>query len=60
VVSEFGEHPGGVSDHLTHGRPSTAAVIRKLVIRIGTDNPALDHRRMQDEDLSGYKSFKLL
>ena len=27
------------------GRPSTAAAIRKLVIRIATDNPAWGHRR---------------
>jgi transposase len=31
------------------GRPSTAAVIRKLVIRIATDHPAWGHRRVQGE-----------
>jgi putative transposase len=31
------------------GRPSTAAVIRKLVIRIATDNPTWGHRRVQGE-----------
>jgi putative transposase len=31
------------------GRPSTAAAIRKLVIGIGTDNPAWGHRRVQGE-----------
>src|SRR5271165_5689412 len=31
------------------GRPSTAAAIRKLVIRIATENPAWGHRRVQDE-----------
>src|SRR4249919_650697 len=31
------------------GRPSTAAAIRKLVIRMGTDNPAWGHRRVQGE-----------
>jgi putative transposase len=31
------------------GRTSTAAVIRKLVIRIATDNPAWGHRRVQGE-----------
>jgi putative transposase len=30
-------------------RPSTAAAIRKLVIRIATDNPAWGHRRVQGE-----------
>jgi len=29
------------------GRPSTAAAIRKLVIRIATENPAWGHRRVQ-------------
>ena len=29
------------------GRPSTAAAIRKLVIRIATDNPMWGHRRVQ-------------
>jgi len=31
------------------GRPSTAATIRKLVIRIATDNPTWGHRRVQGE-----------
>ena len=31
------------------GRPSTAAAIRKLVIRMATDNPASGHRRVQGE-----------
>jgi putative transposase len=31
------------------GRPSTAAAIRTLVIRIATDNPAWGHRRVQGE-----------
>ena len=31
------------------GRPSTAAVIRKLVIRIATENPTWGHRRVQGE-----------
>ena len=31
------------------GRPATAAAIRKLVIRIATDNPAWGHRRVQGE-----------
>ena len=31
------------------GRPSTAAAIRKLVIRIATDNPTWVHRRVQGE-----------
>ena len=31
------------------GRPSTAAVIRKLVIRMATENPAWGHRRVQGE-----------
>jgi putative transposase len=31
------------------GRPATAAAIRKLVIRMATDNPAWGHRRMQGE-----------
>ena len=29
------------------GRPSTAAAIKKLVIRIATENPAWGHRRVQ-------------
>jgi transposase len=31
------------------GRPPTAAAVRKLVIRIATDNPAWGHRRVQGE-----------
>src|SRR5882672_6556651 len=31
------------------GRPSTAAAIRKLVIRIATENPGWGHRRVQAE-----------
>ena len=31
------------------GRPSTAAAIRKLVLRIATDNPAWGHRRVHGE-----------
>ena len=31
------------------GRPSTAAAIRKLVIRMATDNPAWGHRRVHGE-----------
>jgi putative transposase len=31
------------------GRPATAAAIRKLVIRMATDNPAWGHRRVQGE-----------
>jgi hypothetical protein len=31
------------------GRPSTAAAIRKLVIRLAMDNPAWGHRRVQGE-----------
>jgi putative transposase len=31
------------------GRPSTVAAIRKLVIRIATENPAWGHRRVQGE-----------
>jgi transposase InsO family protein len=31
------------------GRPSTAAAIRKVVIRVATDNPAWGHRRVQGE-----------
>ena len=31
------------------GRPSTAAAIRKLVIRMAADNPAWGHRRVQGE-----------
>jgi len=31
------------------GRPSTAAAIRKLVIRVATENPTWGHRRVQGE-----------
>ena len=31
------------------GRPSAAAAIRELVIRIATDNPGWGHRRVQGE-----------
>ena len=31
------------------GRPATAVGIRRLVIRIATDNPAWGHRRIQGE-----------
>ena len=31
------------------GRPSTAAAIRKLVVRMATDNPTWGHRRVQGE-----------
>src|SRR3989475_7181809 len=31
------------------GRPSTAGAIRKLVIRMATDNPTWGHRRVQGE-----------
>ena len=38
-------------DHASRrpGRPSTAAAIRKLVIRIATENPTWGHRRVQGE-----------
>lgn len=31
------------------GRPPAASAIRKLVIRIATENPAWEHRRVQGE-----------
>jgi hypothetical protein len=37
------------TSHRRPGRPSTVAAIRKLVIRIATDNPAGGHRRVQGE-----------
>ena len=37
------------ASHRRPGRPSTAATIRKLVIRIATDNPVWGHRRVQGE-----------
>ncbi len=37
------------TSRLPPGRPPTAAAIRKLVIRIATDNPAWGHRRVQGE-----------
>jgi hypothetical protein len=38
------------------GRPSTAAAIRKLVIRMATDNPTWGHRRVQGELIKlGYR-----
>ncbi len=39
----------GYTSRRRPGRPSTAAAIRKLVIRIATDNPAWGHRRVQGE-----------
>ena len=35
--------------HPTPSRPATAAAIRKLVIRIATDNPTWGHRLVQGE-----------
>ena len=37
------------SQRRSPGRPSTAAAIRTLVIRMATDNPAWGHRRVQGE-----------
>ena len=37
------------SQRRSPGRPFTAAAIRKLVLRIATDNPAWGHRRVQGE-----------
>src|SRR5258707_13076999 len=34
------------------GRPSTAAAIRKLVIRMATENPTWGHRRVQSEPVT--------
>ena len=31
------------------GRPSTASVLKKLVIRMATENPSWGHRRVQGE-----------
>jgi putative transposase len=39
----------GYTSRWRPGRPSTAAAIRKLVIRIATDNPTRGHRRVQGE-----------
>src|ERR1022692_3291945 len=39
----------GYTSRRRPGGPSTAAAIRKLVIRIATDNPAWGHRRVQGE-----------
>jgi putative transposase len=39
----------GYASRRRPGRPSTAAAIRKLVIRIATDNPTWGHRRVQGE-----------
>ena len=39
----------GYTSRRRPGRPSTAAAIRKLVIRIATDNPTRGHRRVQGE-----------
>ena len=37
------------TSHRRPGRPSTAGAIKKLVIRIATENPAWGHRRVQGE-----------
>jgi putative transposase len=37
------------TSHRRPGRPRTTAAIRKLVIRIATDNPTWGHRRVQGE-----------
>jgi putative transposase len=42
-------HKWDYSSRRRLGRPSTAAAIRKLVIRIATDNPGWGHRRVQGE-----------
>ncbi|MGE5289779.1 MAG: integrase core domain-containing protein [Micromonosporaceae bacterium] len=39
----------GYTSRRRPGRPRTAAAIRKLVIRIATDNPTWGHRRVQGE-----------
>jgi putative transposase len=39
----------GYTSRRRPGRPSTATAIRKLVIRIATDNPRWGHRRVQGE-----------
>jgi hypothetical protein len=39
----------GYASRRRPGRPPTAAAIRKLVIRIATDNPRRGHRRVQGE-----------
>ena len=39
----------GYASRRRPGRPSTAATIRKLAIRIATDNPTWGHRRVQGE-----------
>jgi hypothetical protein len=44
------DHPEmGLFEPSAPGRPPTAAAIRKLVIRMATDNPAWGHRRVQGE-----------
>ena len=39
----------GYTSRRRPGRPSTAAAIRKLVIRMATENPTWGHRRVQGE-----------